>query len=209
MQLQPHFLFNTLHGISTLIDTDHSTAKAMVVKLSSLLRGTLEHGSSDLIPLREELKFVREYLDLEKMRLGARLTVEWVIDPSSQHTLVPQLILQPLVENALRHGIACSRDGGWVQIVSHQHDGQLELRVRNSVGGKRTPGMGVGLKNTDARLRYLYSDEAAFSFAEASDHTATATIVLPALGSGLNRPGNPYMPDPIKDEENRARIDCG
>lgn len=209
MQIHPHFLFNTLHGISTLIDTDHSTAKAMVVKLSSLLRGTLEHGSSDLIPLCEELKFVREYLDLEKMRLGARLTVEWSIDPDTQHTLVPQLILQPLVENAVRHGIACSRDGGWVQVMSRRCHGDLELRIRNSIGGKRTPGMGVGLKNTDARLRYLYSDEAAFSFAEASDHTATATIVLPALGSGLTRPSDPYSPPGIEDEGNHARVDCG
>jgi two-component system, LytTR family, sensor kinase len=209
MQIHPHFLFNTLHGISTLIDTDHSTAKAMVVKLSSLLRGTLEHGSSDLIPLRDELKFVREYLDLEKMRLGARLSVEWAIDPRSQHTLVPQLILQPLVENAIRHGIACSRDGGWLQITSQQHDGKLELRIRNSISGKRTPGMGVGLKNTDSRLRYLYSDEAAFSFAEASDHTATATIVLPALGSGLNRQADPHIPDRIKDEGKHASVDCG
>ena len=98
MQLHPHFLFNTLHGISTLIDTDQASAKEMVVKLSTLLRGTLEHSSSDLIPLREELKFVREYLDLEAMRLGTRLNVEWSIDSDTGSTLVPQLILQTLVE---------------------------------------------------------------------------------------------------------------
>lgn len=209
MQLHPHFLFNTLHGISTLIDTDHSTAKAMVIKLSSLLRCTLAHSSSDLIPLREELKLVRQYLDLEKMRLGARLTVDWLIDPDTQHTLVPQLILQPLVENAVRHGIACSRDGGWIQIMSRKHEADLELRIRNSIGGKRTAGLGVGLKNTDARLRYLYSDEAAFTFAEAEDHTATATIVVPALGSGLTRSADPCTPDGSEDEENHARVDRG
>ncbi|MGB6477170.1 MAG: histidine kinase [Candidatus Sulfotelmatobacter sp.] len=185
MQLHPHFLFNTLHGISTLIDTDQSSAKAMVVKLSSLLRCTLEHNSSDLIPLSEELKFVREYLDLETMRVGTRLNVEWSIDPDTKSTLVPQLILQPLVENAVRHGIACSRDGGWVEITSRKRAGTLELRIRNSMGGKRTPGMGVGLKNTDARLRCLYSDEATFSFAETDERTATATLRLPALGSDL------------------------
>jgi two-component system, LytTR family, sensor kinase len=182
MQLHPHFLFNTLHGISTLIDTDQASAKEMVVKLSSLLRGTLEHSSSDLIPLSEELKFVREYLDLEAMRLGTRLSVEWSIDPDTRRALVPQLILQPLVENAVRHGIACSRDGGWVEIRSTKRAGVLELGIRNSVGGKRTPGLGVGLRNTEARLRYLYSDEATFTFAEADDHTATATLQLPALG---------------------------
>src|ERR1700733_10057822 len=177
MQLHPHFLFNTLHGISTLIDTDQASAKEMVVKLSTLLRRTLEHSGSDLIPLREELTFVREYLDLETMRLGARLTVRWSIDPSTQQILVPQLILQPLVENAVRHGIACSRDGGWLEITSAKKSSTLELHIRNSVGGKRTPGIGVGLRNTEARLRNLYSDEARFSFVETSDHVAVAIIV--------------------------------
>jgi two-component system LytT family sensor kinase len=201
MQLHPHFLFNTLHGISTLIDTDQACAKEMVVKLSSLLRGTLEHSSSDLIPLSEELKFVREYLDLEATRLGTRLNVEWSIDADTGPALVPQLILQPLVENAVRHGIACSRDGGWVEITSKKRAGVLELGIRNSMGGKRTPGLGVGLRNTDARLRYLYSDEATFTFAEQGDHTATATLRLPALGC-----------DPVEtemEEGTHARADRG
>jgi len=183
MQLHPHFLFNTLHGISTLIDSDGKNAKAMIVKLSSLLRTAVEHGSSDLIPLQEELKFVREYLDLEKMRLGSRLSVDWSIDPDTQQTLVPQLILQPLVENAIRHGVACSREGGWVDIFSRRCDGVFEIRIRNSVEGKRPAGTGVGLRNTEARLRYLYSGDATFSFVLSADHTATATLVLPALGS--------------------------
>lgn len=210
MQLHPHFLFNTLHGISTLIDSDRRSAKTMVVKLSSLLRTALEHSSSDLIPLGEELKFVREYLDLEKMRLGVRLTVDWSIDSDTQQVLVPQLILQPLVENAILHGIACSRDGGWLEIVSRRREGVLELRIRNSIGGKRTAGMGVGLRNTDARLRYLYSDEAAFTFTEAEDHTATATIVLPALGSGPERSAESCTPEGTeRDEGNHARVDRG
>src|SRR3984885_14108484 len=201
MQLHPHFLFNTLHGISTLIDTDQASAKEMVVKLSTLLRGTLEHSSSDLIPLREELKFVREYLDLEAMRLGTRLNVEWSIDSDTGSTLVPQLILQPLVENAVRHGIACTRDGGWVEIASKKSAGTLELRIRNSIGGKRTPGLGVGLRNTDARPRYLYSDEATFAFTETDDHTATATLRVPALG------GDPVGME--REEGHHARSDRG
>jgi|SRR5580704_3805655 two-component system LytT family sensor kinase len=208
MQLHPHFLFNTLHGISTLIDTDQRSAKSIVLKLSSLLRRTLEHSSSDLIPLREELKFVHEYLDLEQVRLGTRLTVDWLIGPDTQQILVPQLILQPLVENSVRHGIACSRDGGWIEIKSQRLECNLELRIRNSVGGKRTPGMGVGLKNTDARLRYLYSDEATFAFAEALDQTATATIVLPALGS--SSAADPDTTNGIeKDEGNHAHLSRG
>jgi two-component system LytT family sensor kinase len=210
MQLHPHFLFNTLHGISTLIDTDRSSAKAMVVKLSSLLRRTLEHSGSDLIPLEEELGFVREYLDLEKMRLGARLAVAWNISPDTLQTLVPQLILQPLVENAVRHGIACSRDGGRVEIASQKHGAALELCIRNTVNGKRSAGIGVGLKNTDARLRYLYSNEANFSFVETTDHSAVATIILPALGSGLDSSAKPLRQDRMGiDEENHARIGRG
>lgn len=201
MQLHPHFLFNTLHGISTLIDTDQVSAKKMVVKLSSLLRGTLEHSSSDLIPLSEELKFVREYLELEAMRLGTRLNVEWSINSDTGSTLVPQLILQPLVENAVRHGIACTREGGWVEIKSTKSAGTLELCIRNSIGGKRTPGLGVGLRNTDARLRYLYADEATFAFAETDDHTATAILRLPALG------GDPLAME--TEGETHARADRG
>lgn len=210
MQLHPHFLFNTLHGISTLIDTNQSSAKAMVVKLSTLLRRTLEHSGSDLIPLNEELTFVREYLDLEKMRLGSRLAVFWTIDADTLQTLVPQLILQPLVENAVRHGIACSRDGGRVEITSRKRGAALELCIRNSVGGKRTAGIGVGLKNTDARLRYLYSDEASFSFVETTDHSAVATIILPALGSGLDSSAKLFPQDRTGiDEQNHARTGRG
>ena len=210
MQLHPHFLFNTLHGISTLIDTDQASAKEMVVKLSTLLRRTLEHSGSDLIPLREELTFVREYLDLETMRLGARLTVSWSIDPSTQQILVPQLILQPLVENAVRHGIACSRDGGWLEITSAKKSSTLELHIRNSVGGKRTPGIGVGLRNTEARLRNLYSDEARFSFVETSDHVAVAIIVLPALGAAFESSADSLSPPRVGiKEENHARVSSG
>jgi two-component system, LytTR family, sensor kinase len=202
MQLHPHFLFNTLHGISTLIDSDHQTAKAMIIKLSSLLRTSLERGNSDLIPLEEELKFVGDSLDLEKMRLGPRLTVRWSIDPGTLKALVPQLILQPLAENAIRHGIACSREGGWIEITSQRSNGTVELQVRNSVAGKKTVGTGVGLRNTEARLKHLYSDEASLAFTEDNDRRATARIVLPGLGSkehGLQKPNSSEDP-PLETE---------
>lgn len=181
MQLHPHFLFNCLHGIVTLMDFDRGAAKGMVVKLSSLLRRSLKYRGTDLIALREELEFAREYLELEKMRLGERLAVAWSIDPDTQQTLVPQLILQPLMENAVRHGASCLRDGGWIEVTSRKRGDAIELRVRNSTGGKRSAGFGVGLQNTNERLRFLYSDEASFTFAETGEQTATATLVLPAL----------------------------
>jgi hypothetical protein len=182
-QLQPHFLFNTLHGIATLIEGDKARAKAMVLKLSNLLRTALQYGNSDLITLDEELKFTEAYLDIEKMRLNGRLEVRWKIELDTRQLLVPQLILQPLVENAIVHGIACSREGGWLEITSRRSEGLIELNIRNSVRGKNQSGLGLGLRNTRVRLMYLYSDEAVFSFAVGEDRIATATLLLPALGT--------------------------
>ncbi|MFZ3214542.1 MAG: histidine kinase [Candidatus Acidiferrales bacterium] len=180
-QLHPHFLFNTLHGVATLMDSDRARAKTMLIKLSDLLRAALRHGSTDLIRLDEELEFVRAYVELEKMRLGERLETRWSIEPGTGELLVPQLILQPLVENAIRHGIACCRTGGWLEISSRKASGALELEVENSVGGKSQPGMGVGMSNTRSRLMHLYADEATFSFSGATGEVATATLRLPVF----------------------------
>lgn len=197
-QLHPHFLFNTLHGISTLVDSDRARAKTMVLKLSSLLRTALEHGSADLITFQEEIRFIESYLDLEKMRLGTRLEVRWKIGSETGEVLVPQMILQPLVENAILHGISCCREGGWLEIASHRADGRIKIRVQNSVGGKGQRGMGLGLKNTISRLKYLYSEEAAFTFALADTHVATATLVLPAFDSRGQSP--PVAPSDTQNE---------
>jgi len=181
-QLQPHFLFNTLHGISTLIDVDKARAKLMVLKLSNLLRAVIQDGTSDLIPLDEELKFAGEYLDIEKMRLEERLEVSWKIEPGTGCLLVPSLILQPLVENAIVHGVACSREGGWIEIAARRAGSRMELSVRNSVRGKGAAGSGLGLQNTKARLSHLYAEEASFSFVVTEDGIAAATLLFPALG---------------------------
>jgi len=204
MQLHPHFLFNTLHGISTLIDSDGETAKAMIVKLSRLLRTTLESSGSDVIPLREELKFVGEYLDLETMRFGPRLRVDWFIDPSTGAMLVPQLILQPLVENAIRHGIASSRENGWVEIASRRRKNAVELQIRNSIGPGKPKGMGLGLHNTAARLKHLYSGEGNLSFVVSEGGTATATLILPHLVLGDTKEG----PGPRDTIEKEAETSC-
>jgi hypothetical protein len=183
MQLHPHFLFNTLHGIATLIETDARSAKAMIIRLSNLLRTALERGSSDLIPLDSELKFAREYLDLEKMRFGSRLKVDWLVAPETLSFLVPQMILQPLVENAVRHGIASSREPGWIEVAATVSDGRLEVQVRNSAGSKTSNGTGVGLRNVQTRLKYLYSGDASLRFTMADNRMATASLTLPALNS--------------------------
>jgi two-component system, LytTR family, sensor kinase len=182
-QLQPHFLFNTLHGISTLIEVDKSRAKLMVLKLSNLLRAVLDDGTADLISLRDELKFAEAYLDIEKMRLGDRLEIRWNIQAGNGHLLVPPLILQPLVENAIAHGVACSREGGWLEVGLQRMNDRLEMSVRNSVRGKGTPGSGLGLRNIRARLNHLYSDEAQLALEISDDGVATASVTFPALGT--------------------------
>jgi LytS/YehU family sensor histidine kinase len=193
MQLHPHFLFNTLHGIATLIDADRQRAKLMIVKLSILLRTALENRGSDLISLKQELEFMREYLDLEKMRFGDRLSIVWNVDSSTEQCLVPQLILQPLVENAIRHGIAASREPGWIEVSSRRRNGGdvLFLQVRNSLGTNHPKGTGLGLRNTAARLKYLYANEAKFSLAIGEDRAATTTLELPLLRSNLGQGQGP------------------
>ncbi len=205
MQLHPHFLFNTLHGIATLTDSDPATAKAMIVKLSSLLRTALQHSGSDLVPFEEELRFIREYLELEMMRLGPRLTVRWSIAPDTYRVLVPQLILQPLVENAIRHGIARSREAGWVEISSHKHGDLLQLQVSNSTAEKNREGTGVGLQDTEARLKHLYSDEADLSFAMV-ENQAVVVLRFPALGA-TPLPGKRFSSKPDDTPEpSRPRV---
>jgi LytS/YehU family sensor histidine kinase len=155
----------------------------MIIKLSNLLRTALDRDSADLISLEDELKFVREYLDLEKMRFGNRLKLDWRVTPETCRLLVPQMILQPLVENAIRHGVASSREGGWIEVATKISDGILTIYVRNSAGGKTANGTGVGLRNVETRLKYLYSGDASLHLSVAEDRTATASLSLPALNS--------------------------
>jgi two-component system, LytTR family, sensor kinase len=195
MQLHPHFLFNTLHGISTLVDNDVRSAQAMILKLSNLLRTSIERESTELIPLEEELAFAREYLELEKMRFGSRLEVKWAIAPETAHLPVPQMILQPLVENAIRHGIASLREGGWVEVAATASDRLLTIRVRNTAAGTplKSNGTGLGLKNVETRLKYLYSGDASLRLAFGDDRTVTVTLVLPALISPAGRLGPRHL----------------
>ncbi len=185
-QLHPHFLFNTLQGVSTLIDVAPATAQRMLFTLATLLRVVLKHGSVDLISVKEELNFLRAYLELEHMRLGSRLTVRWDIAPEAEQALIPQLLLQPLVENAVVHGIANARDGGWVEISVRMRNRSLEVEIRNSIGGAAKPGLGVGLANVRARLQHLYGNDELASFEFRVETTqAVARLVVPAAAPML------------------------
>lgn len=136
MQINPHFLFNTLNTISALIHENPDAADRMIVRLSGLLRRTLDRGDVQEVPLREELDFLRGYLEIEQMRFPDRLTVTYDIEPKTNELLVPHLILQPLVENALRHGILPREEAGRIEISAHLVDGEhLELKVRDNGNG--------------------------------------------------------------------------
>lgn len=201
MQLHPHFLFNTLHGIATLIDSDPKNAKLMILKLSGLLRSALDRNSADLISFHEELEFVEAYLDLERMRFGDRLTIERRFARDTDELLVPQMILQPIVENAIRHGIASSRERGWLAMEAAKVNGNLEILVSNSVGIKGSNGTGVGLRNVEARLKYLYAGEACVRFSISEDRVANLKLVLPALSTRTTIPEPRQFPAGPEERE--------
>jgi two-component sensor histidine kinase len=164
MQLHPHFLFNTLNGIVGLVrDNKNEAAVNMLVGLSDLLRHALEHSSKQEVELREELNFIQLYLNLQQMRFSDRLNVEIDVEPATTRALVPNLILQPLAENALRHGFGRSVASGVIGIRSNVENGYLTLMVYDNGAGlprdwQLQSSAGIGLANTTARLDQLYED---------------------------------------------------
>ncbi len=184
MQLQPHFLFNTLNAISTLVHRDARRADEMIGNLSDFLRLTLETADQQEIPLRQELDFLDHYLAIEQVRFGERLRVTREIAPEVLSALVPSLILQPLVENAIRHGLEPSRQAGLLTITASRADGLVRLVVRdNGVGLKSTPAAsgreGIGLANTRARLRELYGEAARLELKDGPAGGLAVEIILP------------------------------
>jgi two-component system, LytTR family, sensor kinase len=160
-QLQPHFLFNTLNSISTLMHTDVDAADDMIGDLSTLLRRSLENNRRHEVSLRQELETLELYIDIQRVRFQDRLKVELNIDSETLNARVPPLVLQPLVENAVRHGIAKRASGGLVHIQSECRNGNLLLRVSDNGSGmahNSAASGGIGLKNTLARLQKLYGD---------------------------------------------------
>jgi two-component system LytT family sensor kinase len=187
MQLQPHFLFNTLNGIAGLVrDSRNKAAVDMLAGLSDLLRYTLENAGKQEVPLKEELEFLELYLDIQQMRFSDRLKVEMRIEPEVLDALVPNLILQPLVENAIRHGISLRAAAGIVGVSAARDDGLLRIRIyddgpglkRDEVDGAATV-EGVGLSNTRARLAQLYGERQRFSLAERAGGGVEAVLVFP------------------------------
>jgi two-component system LytT family sensor kinase len=185
MQLQPHFLFNTLNAISALIPAEAKPARRMVARLGDLLRISLEHEDKQEVTLREELAFLEPYLEIEKARLDDRLTVVMTIAPDTMDARVPHLILQPLVENAIRHGIASRIEPGTVEIsASRGTDGRsLQLEIRDDGRGMEresvTSRRGVGLSNIRARLEQLYGADHRFTLENQAAGGVAVRISLP------------------------------
>ena len=161
-QIDPHFLFNSLNSISALVTADPQRARQMCVLLSDLLRTSLRVGTQATIPLEQELALVREYLAIEKLRFGARLRTEIVVAPGLEARFVPTLLLQPLVENSITHGIANLVDGGNVRVECQQQGSALLLVVENTVDADtpRRAGSGTGIENVRKRLRLSYGTRA-------------------------------------------------
>jgi LytS/YehU family sensor histidine kinase len=167
-QLDPHFLFNCLNSISALTTADPAAARRMCLLLGEFLRETLALGSESRITLAREIKLVDRFLAVERIRFGDRLDVELAADADAARCLVPPLLLQPLVENAVTHGIAHLLDRGTIRIVASRSPAQLSIVVENPCDPDRPrgTGAGVGLENVRARLRALYGVDAVVTSSE-------------------------------------------
>lgn len=184
-QLNPHFLFNTLNAISTLIlDGANETANKAVSRLSDFLRYTLDNDPMSRVTLGSELDAIDLYLEIEKVRFGDRLIVEKNIAEGAEQGLVPSLILQPLIENAIKYAISPSEDGGSLRISAKVQGQTLVLQLSDTGpglgnGNNGQKSSGVGLKNTRERLQQLYGDKQAFTQAPNEPHGLTITINIP------------------------------
>ena len=197
MQLNPHFLFNTLNTITVLVrDADMASASRMLELLSDVLRQVLRTDTLHETPLAQELEFLSRYLAIEQVRFSDRLRTHIHIDAEVSNALVPVFLLQPLVENAIRHGIAARADAGLLEIMARREKEQLILTVRDDGSQLRFSHQeravlreGIGLTNTRARLRTLYGDAAALEtrFEEQGGFVATVRL--------------PYSEDPLGNEE--------
>jgi len=190
-RLHPHFLFNALHSVSALVrGGENAAAVRVVAELSDLLRDVLSRDAPDMIRLRDELAFVRRYLDIERVRFADRLRVEWDVDPHASDAIVPSLVVQPLVENAMRHAASASWGAGRLRISARREGDTLAIDVSDdgpgvpavtstaslSPGGN---GAGVGLSDARARLARLYGDASALTLAPGPLGGTTASVRLP------------------------------
>jgi len=181
MQLHPHFLFNTLNSVAALIEEQPEKARRVIAQLADLLRASLRTEGLHLIPLEDEIRFVERYLDIEQIRFGERLSVSVEVDAAVRKAAVPSFVFQPLVENAIRHGIARREEGGRLWISAGRANGSLVIRVVDDGPGiSRHPVQeGIGLANTRRRLAGLYGNEHALTLAERPGGGVDVRVEIP------------------------------
>jgi two-component system LytT family sensor kinase len=187
-QLQPHFLFNTLHSLSDLVLEDAHSAVKMITKLGDFLRLTIETTGEQIIPLRQELEFARSYLEIEQVRFHDRLKIVITAEPQTYAAHVPNLVLQPIVENAVRHGISARVGAGRIAIKAKRSLNQLQITVQDDGPGLQTRDQmqneGVGLANTRERLRQLYGGEQSLQLTRLSPKGGTiVSLNIPFITS--------------------------
>jgi len=190
MQIHPHFLFNTLNSIAALLHKDVEAADIMIARLGDFLRLTLKRSDAQTINFGQELEFLRCYLDIERTRFQDRLVVEVDVEPQALGVTVPNLILQPIVENAVRHGIARQTTSGRISIRALKKDGRLIMQVEDNGPGLETSGNpvetseGIGLNNTRARLKQFYGDDYQLEITNSSGRGVIVTLEIPAFEEG-------------------------
>ena len=191
-QINPHFLFNTLNSVASLVRSQPELAREMTVKLANILRALLKDHDA-YVPLREELKFTDDYLDIEVVRFGAdKLKVEKQIDPRTLEVLVPSILLQPLIENSIKHGLEPRIHGGTVTLRSRLEGDHISIEVADDgVGMHNQPlsalqrtGAGIGMKNVQERLEVLYGNQARFNVTSNPGRGTLVSIELPANPNG-------------------------
>ena len=182
MQVHPHFLFNTLHSISSLVLEDPPKANSMIARLGDFLRLTLDHVDHELVTLKEETEFLRAYLDIEQVRFGDRLKVAFEMEPMTLSAQVPHLILQPIVENAIQHAVAPRTAQSHIDIKAQRLDGLLRLEVKDNGPGIASNLLelrGVGLNNVRARLNQVYGSNFRFELTNGAEGGLTVTMEIP------------------------------
>jgi two-component system, LytTR family, sensor kinase len=193
-QINPHFLFNTLNSVSSLVRFDPDTARDLIIKLANILRRLLRSGDA-FVPLREEMEFIDDYLDIEVVRFGQdKLKVVKELDPNTLDALVPGMLLQPLVENSIKHGLSAKVDGGSICLRSHLKDGLLHIEVEDDGVGmgaahllERPTGLGgtgIGIANVAERLKVLYGEAARMTIDSREGKGTLVHLRLPLLDSG-------------------------
>jgi len=178
LQLQPHFLFNTLNAVSALVRSQkNSEAVEVIAGLSDLLRYTLDHAGDQRVPLEQEMSMLRRYLNIQRVRFPDRLDVKIDVHDNARRGAVPMLILQPLAENAIRHGVAMSASAGRIEVRAYRENSSLHIEMFNT-GMLKRGNRGIGLKNTEERLRQLYANAYQFELRNAEDGVV-AEIAIP------------------------------